>query len=63
MADKPQNVAKTFIDKIVPFVIPKVAITSIIIDNRMAIIKVKIGKNIVKGVLLNGRYGVNIITK
>jgi hypothetical protein len=63
MADKPQNVAKTFIDKIVPFVIPKVAITSIVIDNRMAIIKVKIGKNIVKGVLLNGRYGVNIITK
>ncbi len=63
MADKPQNVAKTFIDKIVPFVIPKVAITSIVIDNRMAIIKVKIGKNIVKGVLLNGRYGVNIIIK
>ncbi len=63
MVDKPQNVTKTFIEKIVPFVVPKIAITSIVIDNHMAIIKVQIGKNIVEDAFVDGGYGVNIITK
>jgi hypothetical protein len=63
MVNKPQNVTKTFIEKIVPFVVPKIAITSIVIDNHMAIIKVQIGKNIVEDAFVDGGYGVNIITK
>jgi hypothetical protein len=63
MVDKPENVTKTSTEKIVPFVVPKVTITSIIIDNHMVIIQVQIGKFYVEDVLLDGGYGVNIITK
>jgi hypothetical protein len=35
----------------------------VVTDNHMAIIHVQIGKNIVKNVLLNGRFNINIITK
>jgi hypothetical protein len=57
---KPHNVAKTMIKKIVPFVIPKVT-TTIVIDNHMVVIQIHIGKTIVKDVLLDGGFGVNII--
>jgi hypothetical protein len=48
-------------NKIVPFVAPKVTTTTVVIDNHMAIIHVQIGKNIVDDVLLDERFGVNII--
>jgi hypothetical protein len=59
--NKPQNVAKVVIKKIVPFVVPKVAITTIAIDNHVVIIQVQIGKSTIEDILLNGGFGVNII--
>ncbi len=50
--DKPQNVAKVVIEKIVPFVVLKTTTTIIAIDNHMVVIQVQIKKNIVKNVLL-----------
>jgi hypothetical protein len=41
--------------------IPTVA--SIAIDHQMAIIKIQVGKKFVEDVLLDGGYGVNIITE
>jgi hypothetical protein len=42
---------------------PIAIVAFIRIDHHMAIIKVKIGKNIVEDTLLNGRFGMNIIIK
>lgn len=61
--DKPQNVTKTMIEKIVPYVVPKITTTTIVIDNHMVVIQLHIGKTIVKDVLLDGGSKVNIITK
>jgi hypothetical protein len=33
------------------------------IDHQMAVIKVQVGKNFIEDVLLDGGFGVNIITK
>ncbi len=51
------------IGKTISFEIPEVAKTTIAIDNHMAVIQVQIRKNIIKDVLLDGGYGVNIITE
>jgi hypothetical protein len=40
----------------------RVNTTTITINNHMAIIQVQIGKNTIEDVLLDGGYGVNIIT-
>jgi hypothetical protein len=65
--NKPLNVAKTNIEKTIPFVVLEVivvvVVVVVVIDNHMAVILVQIGKNIIEDVLLNGGFGVNIITK
>ncbi len=38
---------KTIIEKIIPYVVPKVTIAVVVIDNYMAVIQVQIQKNIV----------------
>jgi hypothetical protein len=60
--DKPQNVAKTMMERIVPYVVPKIT-TTIVIDNHMVVIQVHIRKTIIKDALLDGGFGVNIITE
>jgi hypothetical protein len=59
--NKPQNVTKVVTKKIMSSVVPKVAITSIAIDNHVVIIRVQIRKNTIEDVLLNGGFGINII--
>jgi hypothetical protein len=51
------------IEKIVPYVVPKITTTTIVIDNHMVVIQLHIGKTIVKDVLLVGGSRVNITTK
>ncbi len=48
--------------KQVSYLVPKVRIYVITIDNHMVIIQVQIGKNIIEDVLLDGGSRVNIIT-
>jgi hypothetical protein len=43
--------------------LPKPTIASIAIDHQMAVIHVQVGKNLIEDVLLDGGYGVIIITK
>ncbi len=56
---------KCYILNLIPskpiLLIPTVA--SIAIDHQMAIIKIQVGKKFVEDVLLDGGYGVNIITE
>jgi len=40
-------VQKIVTEKIIPYVVPKITTTVVVIDNYMAIIQVQIGKNIV----------------
>jgi hypothetical protein len=61
--DKTQNLSKTTMNKQVNYSIPKVGTTVVVIDNHMAIIQVKIGKNTIEHVLLDGGFGINIVTK
>ncbi len=61
--DKTHNVSKATTNKQVVSSIPKVGTTTITIDNHMAIIQVHIRKNTIEDVLLDGGYGVHIITK
>ncbi len=61
--NKPQSVTKVITKKKLPFVVPKITRTTIVIDNHVVVIHEQIGKNIVKDVLLDGGFGVNIITK
>jgi hypothetical protein len=42
---------------------PKTTIPSVTINPHMAVISVHVGKNMVEDVLLDGGFGVNIITK
>ncbi len=60
--DKPHIVAKLVTQKTIPFVVPKVAIVVMAIDNHMVVIQVWIGKNTIEDVLLDGRSRVNINT-
>jgi hypothetical protein len=41
----------------------KLAIASIAIDHQMAVTHVQVGKNFIEDVLLDGGFGINIITK
>ncbi len=50
-------------DKQVNSLVPEVGTTVITTNNHMVVIQVQIGKNIIEVVLLDGSYGVNIITK
>ncbi len=59
--EKTQNVSKETINKHIGSFVPKVGIVVVIIDYHMAIIRVQIGKNTIKDVLLDGGNGVNII--
>jgi hypothetical protein len=60
---KTQNLRKVTTEKQVGFLIPKVGIATVVIDNHMAVIQVHIGKNTIEDVLLNGGSGIDIITK
>ncbi len=53
---------KTTIDKQVSSSILEVGIIIVAIDNHMVVIQVQIGKNTIEDVLLDGGFGVNIIT-
>jgi hypothetical protein len=61
--EETQNVSKATIDKQVGSSIVEVGIATLAINNHMAIIQVQIGKNIIEDVLLDGGFGINIITK
>ncbi len=61
--DKPNIVTKIVTKKTTSSIIPKVATTTVIINNHMADIQVQIGKNIVDDALLDGGSRVNIIIK
>jgi len=60
--EKIQNVSKKTIEKQVCSLIPEVKTTVVTIDNHMEIIQVQIGKNTIEDVLLDGGFGVNIVT-
>ncbi len=60
---KTHNLNKATIEKQVNFSVLEVRIATIAIDNHMAIIQVQIENNTIKDVLLDGGFGVNIITK
>ncbi len=60
---KTQNVNKVTIDKQVGSSVPKVGVAIVAIENHMAIIQVQIGKDTIEDVLMDGGFGVNIITK
>ncbi len=60
--EKTQNVSKATTDKQVGSSIVEVGTVALAIDNHMAIIQVQIGKNIIEDVLLDGGFGINIIT-
>ncbi len=62
-ADKILNLNITTINKQVISLVSKVAIVAVIINNHMVIIQVQIGKNTIDDVLLDGGFGVNIITE
>jgi hypothetical protein len=49
--------------KQVGYIIPEVRTTDVVIDNYMVVIQVEIGKNTIEDVLLDGGFGINIITK
>jgi hypothetical protein len=57
------NVSKATINIQVGSSIPKVGTSVVVMDNYMAIIQIQIRKNTIEDVLLDGGFGVNIITK
>ncbi len=61
--EKTQIVNKKTTNKQVGFLVPEVGTTIVVIDSHMAFIQVQIGKNIIEDVLLDGSFGVNIITE
>ncbi len=61
--EKTQNVSKSTIKKQVGSLVPKVRTSIVAIDNHIAVIQVHIGKNTIEDVLLDGGFGINIITK
>ncbi len=52
---------RTTIDKQVSYSIPEVVTSSVAIDNHIAIIQVRIGKNTIEDVLMDGGSRINII--
>jgi hypothetical protein len=61
--EKAPNVSKATTKKQVGFLILEIRTAIIIINNHMTIIQVKIRKNRIEDVLLDGGSRVNIITK
>jgi hypothetical protein len=61
--EKTHNLNKATTNKQVVSSILEVGTTTITTDNHVAIIQVQIRKNTIEDVLLDGGYGVNIITK
>jgi hypothetical protein len=60
---KTQNLNRATTDKQVSSLVPKVRTIVVTIYNHTAVIQVHIGKNTIEDVLLDGGFGVNIITK
>jgi hypothetical protein len=60
---KTKNVSRATTNKQVNFSILEIRTTIVAINDHMTIIQVQIGKNIIEYVLLDGGYGVNIITE
>jgi hypothetical protein len=60
---KTYNVSRTTIEKQFGFSIPKVGTIVVVIDNHTAIIQVQIGKHTIEDVLMDGGFGIHIITK
>jgi undecaprenyl pyrophosphate phosphatase UppP len=60
---KIQNVSKTTIHKQVNSLVLEVGTIIVAIGNHIAVIQVQIGKNTIEDVLLDGGFGVNIITE
>ncbi len=60
--EKIQNSSKATTDKQVGSSITKVGTVVIALNNHMALIQIHIGKNAIEDVLLDGNYGINIIT-
>ncbi len=58
-----QNLNKATIEKQVSYLVPKVGIITIILNNHMAVIQIQIGKNTREDVLLDGGSRINIITE
>jgi hypothetical protein len=61
--EKTQNLSNVTKEKQIGFLVLEVGRVVVVIDNHMAVIQVQIGKNTIVEVLLNGGYGINIITK
>ncbi len=61
-AKKIRILSKTTIEKQVGSLVPKVGIAVVAIYNHMVVIQVQIGKNTIEDVLLDGGFGINIIT-
>jgi hypothetical protein len=60
---KTQNLSRTTIDKQVDYLILEIKTTIVAINNHMVVIQIQIGKNTIEDhVLLDGGFGVNIIT-
>jgi hypothetical protein len=62
-SEKTHNVSRATIDKQVGSLVPKVGTIIVAINNHMIVILVQIGKNTIEDVLLDGGFGINIITK
>jgi hypothetical protein len=50
-------------EKVTIFIVLNISTTLVDINNHMAVIQIKIDINTINDVLLDGGYGVNIITK
>jgi hypothetical protein len=61
--EKTQNVNRVTTNKQVGFLVLEVGTIVVATDNHMAVIQVQIEKNTIENVLLDGGFGVNIITK
>ncbi len=61
--EKIQNVSRATTYKQVGSLVLELGITIVAIDNHMVVIQVHIGKNTIEDVLLDGGFGINIITK
>jgi hypothetical protein len=61
--EKTHSLSKPNIKKQDGYLIPEVGTTVITIDNHMTIIQIQIGMNTIEDVLLDGGFGVNIMTE
>jgi hypothetical protein len=61
--EKTHSLSKPNIKKQDGYLIPEVGTTIITIDNHMIVIQIQIGMNTIEDVLLDGGFGVNIMTE